>query len=512
MASYFSWRYIYFLTIGLRFLFALSDSYIHPDEQFQSVEVMAEFLGFTHKKPWEFTSELPARSYGPLFLFYGPVFAIVKLMGVQLSPLVIWYLVRLQFMILTWIVTDTCIFRMLPTKQERIKAIFFVLTSYVTHVYQSHCFSNSIETWLVMLGTLIIDNLRYNQDSKRPEIRSRPEYLSVLALGAILAVGIFNRVTMPAFFLIPSWFVLNHFWLHPLSAFVGAFGFIVPALAFVLIDTKMFGSANLSPTITPVNNLIYNSSYNNLSQHGIHPLYTHILVNLPQLLGPSGIAYLFWKFRNSYWKTTPFLTASSGILALSIVPHQELRFLIPVVPLLSCCFDLRPFTEKTKVGYLAKPLLWIWYAFNIVLAVLMGIYHQGGVVPGLEYIRTENQSKTIPKTYIWWRTYSPPIWLLGDEKGKVQTLDIENGMLLGTVDIDKKIVIIDAKGTDIKNLKPFLVKGNYIVTPLASFETELNDMLQANLTWFHSAHFDLDHLDMSNYKTLKPGLGIYELL
>lgn len=180
--------------------------------------------------------------------------------------------------------------------------------------------------------------------------------------------------------------------------------------------------------------------------------------------------------------------------------------------MLSCCFDLRPFTEKTKVGYLAKPLLWIWYAFNIVLAVLMGIYHQGGVVPGLEYIRTENQSKTIPKTYIWWRTYSPPIWLLGDEKGKVQTLDIENGMLLGTVDIDKKIVIIDAKGTDIKNLKPFLVKGNYIVTPLASFETELNDMLQANLTWFHSAHFDLDHLDMSNYKTLKPGLGIYELL
>ena len=206
MASYFSWRYIYFLTIGLRFLFALSDSYIHPDEHFQSVEVMSEFLGFTNKKPWEFTSDLPARSYGPLYLFYGPVFAIVRGMGVQLSPLVIWYLARLQFMILTWIVTDTCIFRMLPTKQERIKAIFFVLTSYVTHVYQSHCFSNSIETWLVMLGTLIIDNLRYNQDSKRPEIRSRPEYFNVFALGAILAVGIFNRVTMPAFFLFSSIF------------------------------------------------------------------------------------------------------------------------------------------------------------------------------------------------------------------------------------------------------------------------------------------------------------------
>ena len=37
--------------------------------------------------------------------------------------------------------------------------------------------------------------------------------------------------------------------------------------------------------ITPLNNLLYNSSYDNLAQHGIHPYYTHILINLPQILG-----------------------------------------------------------------------------------------------------------------------------------------------------------------------------------------------------------------------------------
>lgn len=513
MTSYLNWRYIYFLTIGLRFLFALSDSYIHPDEHFQSVEVMSSLLGYTNQLPWEFTSDNPARSYGPLYLVYGPMFLFLKVTNTQLSPLVIWYLIRLQFMIITWVVVDTCIYSMLPTKQERIKAIFFVLTSYVTHIHQSHCFSNSIETWLVLLGVMLIDNLRYNQDSSRPEIRRRQEYTNMFALGAIMAIGIFNRVTMPAFFLVPSFFVLKHVWNHPLSMLVAVLGFVIPAVSFIYVDTWAFGADFSSPVITPLNNLIYNTSYGNLSQHGIHPLYTHILVNLPQLLGPSGLLYLFWKFKNRYWMTTPFLSACSGIAILSLVPHQEVRFLIPAVPLLICCFDLRALSEQDKVSKFAKPLLWTWYAFNLVLALLMGIYHQGGIVQGIDHIRSQyiNQKTESSTTFVWWRTYPPPIWLLGDQNNEVQALEIRDGKLSGTVDKSKKVVFIDAKGLDLKQLSKIFTKGTKIVTPQASFNTELKQ-LNAKCIWSYAHHLDLDHLDFSNLESLKPGLGIYELL
>lgn len=501
-----NWRYIYFLTIGLRFLFALSDSYIHPDEHFQSVEIMSSFLGYTNNEPWEFTSDQPARSYGPLVLFYGPIFMIAKLCGPQLSPVVIWYLVRLQFMVVTWIVTDICLFKMLPTKQERTKAIFFVLTSYVTHVYQSHTFSNSVETWLVMVVILTIDSLRYNQESNRPELTSRSEHTHMFTIGLIIAIGIFNRVTMPAFIIFPSWFVAKHVFTHPLSALTGAIAFFGTSIVFVWIDTRLFNSQ--SPVIAPLNNLVYNSSYDNLAHHGIHPLYTHLLVNLPQLLGP-GLIYLIWGFKNPYWKTTPFLAAGGGLLVLSVVPHQEVRFLIPVVPLLTCCFNLRPFAEKDHKHF-ARPLLGLWYAFNVALAILMGIFHQGGVVPGLEHVR--NTQSGSHATYVWWRTYSPPIWILGDQNHEVQSIEIVNGIALDEIDPLKEVSIIDAKGTDLAKLKPYFVKDNYVVTPRASYETELMDTFAATEVFCHGAHIDMDHLDWSDYRSLKPGLCIYRLL
>ena len=55
---------------------------------------------------------------------------------------------------------------MLPSKPERIKAIFFTLTSYITLVYQNHLFSNSIETLLLLVTILLIDDLRYVQESR----------------------------------------------------------------------------------------------------------------------------------------------------------------------------------------------------------------------------------------------------------------------------------------------------------------------------------------------------------
>ena len=43
----------------------------------------------------------------------------------------------------------------------------------------------------------------------------------------------------------------------------------------------------------------------------------------------------------------------------------------------------------------------------------MGVYHQGGVVPVQVWLGQEQTDLTASTTEVfWWRTYSPPIWLL----------------------------------------------------------------------------------------------------
>ena len=57
------------------------------------------------------------------------------------------------------------------------------------------------------------------------------------------------------------------------------------------------------------------------------------------------------------------------------------------------------------------------------MGVLMGVYHQGGVVPAQMYLAGSGVNLSHA---FWWKTYSPPTWLLD---GK--TLDAETSDLMG---------------------------------------------------------------------------------
>ncbi|KAI5951499.1 SMP3 [Candida jiufengensis] len=480
MTNILNWKNVYLLTIPFRFIFTLSNSYIHPDEHFQSIEVLSStILGYSTNLPWEFTSDLPARSYAPLYIIYGPILYFIKFFNLQLTPIQIWYILRLQVCIISWLLIDFCLYWMLPTKQERIKALFFTSTSFVSLVFQNHLFSNSIETVLLLAVVYILDDLRYIQEQKDLENMNKTKTL--LVLGALLSFGIFNRITFPAFLILPSWYLLTYVYTHLSSIIPLTLGFILPTIAFVLLDTYLYNSS--SYVIAPLNNLLYNSSYANLSIHGIHPFYTHVLVNLPQLIGP-GLVFMLSKV---YIKTTPFLTILSGLIFLSIFPHQELRFLIPLLPLCCCCFDL---TQK-----FVKPwMVHLWYIFNIGMSLLMGVFHQGGVVPALEYIR-ENDLQGV---HIWKNTYSPPSWILGSQS-------IETITLKQKINNSKNFTMIDAMGSSIENITNQIVGDRpvYLITPLASY----NYGEKFKPIWNYTYHIDLDHLD--NFQL---GLGIYQLI
>jgi GPI mannosyltransferase 4 len=107
-------------------------------------------------------------------------------------------------------------------------------------------------------------------------------------------------------------------------------------------------------------------------------------------------------------------SATTSILILSVVPHQEARFLLPCVPLLLTCLRF-PTSERLL------SLFWSsWLVFNVALAILMGVYHQGGVIPAQiavpnlvpNSLNATGSSATNIEVF-WWKTYPPPTYLLG---------------------------------------------------------------------------------------------------
>lgn len=520
-----NWRFVYFLSIGLRFVFALSDSYIHPDEHFQTFEdLCSRFFNFTANVPWEFSQQYPIRSYGPLLLLYYPILKIGQYL--QLLPLQTWYLARLELMAISWIVTDWCLYRMLPTKQERIKSIFFCLTSYISLVFQSHTFSNSMETVLVVLCVYMINELRFLLHLLEATYKKSEILVLGLAIGACFSLGIFNRVTFPAFFIFPFAIYAKCSWRWKWLPLTSLAAFLVTSFMLVAVDTIIYNDASIiallqSPllwsqyVVTPLYNIAYNSSTENLSQHGIHPHTTHLMANLPLMMGP-GLLFLFWGFKNKYWRTTPFASAASGLVFLSVAPHQELRFLIPIVPLLCSCFDLTAFLPKTEsTPLLVSGLFYAWYAFNTILAFLMGILHQGGVVPAVSHLRDEYYTQgATGLTFVWWRTYSPPTWMLGDVSNITQFSSISDKYHF----LEKKNLVVDAMGADYHEIQSCLDSAKtiesqrvFLITPVASFQQYFNSS-HFNTTWTYLQHLDMDHLDFSDINSLQPGLGVFEFL
>ena len=69
------------------------------------------------------------------------------------------------------------------------------------------------------------------------------------------------------------------------------------ASIFIAADTYYFRGDFSKPVITPYNFVKYNLSAENLADHGLHPNWLHVGVNLPMLLGPL---FVWFIWRNVY--------------------------------------------------------------------------------------------------------------------------------------------------------------------------------------------------------------------
>jgi phosphatidylinositol glycan class Z len=306
----------------------------------------------------------------------------------------------------------------------------------------------------------------------------------------------FNRITFPAFLGIPALYLVPHYLKRPFSLGILIISAFMTAGLAIALDTSFYhpearslGDILRNPVITPLNNFLYNSSKDNLAQHGLHPWYQHLLVNLPQLLGPALLLVR--------WDTFLIAPALVGTLMLSLSPHQEARFLLPAVPLLISCVNL-PSNPLRRRIWLA-----IWIAFNALGGLLMGVYHQGGIVPTQLWI-----SDHLPNhaTVYWWKTYSPPAWLGPGVEKDVNTVvlkgmraeamvDMVGNATCGTDTLSRSNVYLVApnSSTFLDQFHAASTVGNGLTTG-----SRREPPLKLESVWTYRHHINLDDLDFGD--------------
>ena len=304
---------------------------------------------------------------------------------------------------------------------------------------------------------------------------------------------------------------------RPLSLVIILSAAILTSILAIAVDTSFYTSlryqsvrepnkylsfGKINPVITPLNSLIYNSSKDNLALHGLHPFYTHVLGSLPLLLGPAILLF----HQLDFSPALPLLSAFPAIFLLSFIPHQEPRFLLPVVPLILASLHLPKSRAKTR--------LWLscWIGFNAVLGLLMGLYHQGGVVPAQLWLGQKTGGPDLSMTEVmWWKTYSPPIWLLGGNETAIQTID-----LMG-MNSEEVLLQIKAPLHEINSAVVGLV-APCSATKLDVWRKEEDELIFEEV-WTYRNHLNMDDLDIGTEGVLgtirrvvgRRGLSIWKI-
>ncbi len=325
---------VYVALCVLRALLIASPGYIHPDEFFQSGEAFVR-----ENRPWEFLPQHALRTPVLPWLLYR----------VPQQVLRVWWAPRVVALGLSFVVDW---FVWLWTGRDATR-LLLLASSWPLLVLQSRSFSNGVEAVCVAAVALLRE--------------------SPWMVGAVGATGLFARFTFPLF-------ALPFLKLPPRLASIAAA--IAVAAAFVSLDSRFFGRF----VVTPWNALAYNAQTENVAAHGLHPRYLHALVNLPMLLGPVVVSRL---------RPSPFWIVP--LLLLSVSPHQEPRFLLPLVAsAVATCDTATPFSRLQWGGHLL---------YHGAATVFFGILHQGGVVPSVRAL-------TAGQHAVYWKTYPPPLHLL----------------------------------------------------------------------------------------------------
>lgn len=125
---------------------------------------IGELFAYPAHRTWEWTAQNPVRSVFPLWPVYGIPMTLLQWVWSEdsqgrVSPKVIYYSLRLVMFFLSFVLEDWAVHELIQSPRHRLQTLILVASSYVTWVYQSHTFSNSIETILVAWSIVLIERI-----------------------------------------------------------------------------------------------------------------------------------------------------------------------------------------------------------------------------------------------------------------------------------------------------------------------------------------------------------------
>ena len=282
---------------------------------------------------------------------------------------------------------------------------------------------------------------------------------------------------------------------------------------------------------TPMHFIMYNLVPGNLDKHGTHPWYLH-LVNLLMLFGPLGIIALwsgvqfFGEMFTSEWRNKPGIRTIYALTMfafvtplglLCLIPHQEPRFLLPLI-LPVVLMNAHKLRVKGFGG--SKPLLFLWYLFNIGGLCFFGFTHQGGVTQLLN--KNNRIFPSIPDNVgqvniVFSHTYMPPTFQLllpPTNKSRITTWHFEyplyfndqipklNIVQMGSKPVDVNVkqklieLIMDQQEYPNKNSKTFVAIPTLLIEKL---EKSVRNILEFSTVYYTFPHVSVESLsEISN--------------
>jgi len=324
--------FIWLLALILRLLSAIfSKGYIHPDEIFQSIEVIYKSIFGIGFVPWEFIEGARSWVYPwtvyiifKIMIFFGATDIEVILIGVRFFS---------GLMSMITVVTAYFFGKELYGKKAGIFATFFIAIWYDFIFWSTRTMSDGLAVNFLFLAIYFVFRIKKSQTWKNrlKESNVRKEILFSSLCGFFVGIAYMFKFPLIIFSIpIIIWLIFYKRW-RGIVCF--SFSLIFVFLIHGLIDYFAWGTF-LQSTIEF---LKYNIISGKNAQHGAYPFYAYIAFFAYYYSIFSVLFLLFIGLgmqRN--WKTI-FLICSSlfFIIVFSFVAHKEYRFILPIMPLLS---------------------------------------------------------------------------------------------------------------------------------------------------------------------------------
>lgn len=159
-----------------------------------------EIFSYPVRRTWEFTSENPIRSVFPLWPVYGLPMLLLRWLWIgngndgEITPIVVFWTLRVLMFLISFVLEDWALHELIPSPRHRRVAVLLVASSYVTWTYQTHTFSNSVETLVVAWSMVLIQRIVDTRVSTIPALSAAASNMHILTRGAPMIATVLSLV------------------------------------------------------------------------------------------------------------------------------------------------------------------------------------------------------------------------------------------------------------------------------------------------------------------------------